>query len=76
MSFETVLPIKYSSLSLISLTFAADKSLICLAVILLPAATYTLLFTLMSTESVSPLSLSGIKANLTPSFSNVYKSSS
>ena len=75
-SLDRTFPIKNSSARVISLTFALDNSLICLAVILLPASTYTLLLTFRSTGSVSPLNLSGIKASFTVSFSTVKISSS
>ena len=75
-SLDRTFPIKNSSARVISFTFALDNSLICLAVILLPASTYTLLLTFRSTGSVSPLNLSGIKASFTVSFSTVKISSS
>ena len=75
-SLDKTFPYKNSSAIDISDAFELVSSFMCLAVILFPASTYTLVFTFISTDKVSPRNLSGIRAVLTLSLSNLKISSS
>ena len=75
-SLDKTLPNRNSSERDIWDAFELVNSLICLAVILFPASTYTLLLTLISTGNVSPLNLSGTNSTFTESLSRVNNSSS